>query len=243
MDYYLRKAIEVFSITLTTLTMVSCSWLNAGQVYTAKRAKNPPLIVVGPVENRDPKYNPHLGRNLADRLVFELFRRGYDPYLASDEQILKAMDTKETASKLEPSRPALPAKEPTEGALDEEDIPTVVEPTILLPDRFRNLAGETQPSNQSSVFNRLGSSEVIRLAKLSGMKFFIQTAISRTEQGVLLDVRENTFIFLEVWSSDGRRLGLVHYNVHDRTLQEAKLLDEVGPDLADEIIKIIASEK
>jgi hypothetical protein len=104
----------------------------------------------------------------------------------------------------------------------------------LLPERLRSIAGEhAAPGPEQRFDNRHLTMEEIRtLAKSNTFDYYIQGAISRTETGLLLETKESTLVFLEIFDAEGRRVGAINMSLDDATLRQASFLRTITERIA-----------
>ena len=104
----------------------------------------------------------------------------------------------------------------------------------LLPDRLRSIAGELQPPDaiETGEERQLTMREIRDLSAHNKFDYYIQGAISRTESGLLLDLEESTFVFLEIFDARGERVGAINLSIDDATLKKASFLQTVSEQIA-----------
>lgn len=137
-------------------------------------------------------------------------------------------------SVVENSRPARRSRVTEDGYIDAYD-PKQYDATYdLLPRRLRDIAGETRAPERvvQPDARRLSAEEIQRISGSSQLDYFIQGAIGRTETGLLLEVEENTLVFLEIFDPQGRRVGAVNFVIDNETLKRASFLQEISQEIA-----------
>ncbi len=137
-------------------------------------------------------------------------------------------------SVVENARPARRSRVTEDGYIDAYD-PRDYDATYdLLPRRLRGIAGETRAPERivKPDARRLSAQEIERISGKSDLDYFIQGAIGRTETGLLLEVEENTLVFLEIFDPQGRRVGAVNFVIDDDTLKRATFLQEISQEIA-----------
>ncbi len=105
----------------------------------------------------------------------------------------------------------------------------------IFPQRLQSLAGEISPlrPQQSPSARHLAATEIAKLGASQEFDFFIQGAVATTEQGVLLEVEQDSLVFLHVYGKTGEQLGALNFTVSRENLRNAAFLKEVVGRIAD----------
>lgn len=236
-------------LALAALNSISCWWMNGSVRAVAVQRTSRGALAIGHIENRDLRYNPFSARNFIDMLEFELIRRGYSTieadYSGLQQQKPAAAPPSGPAPAPAPApeaaapAAAAPGSASAPGAAPAANVPPRSGPPTdesydLLPERLRNIAGEgTAAVRQSRIEDRLlTSAEIKQLGQANQFQYFMQGAVGRTESGILLDAEENTLVFIQVYSREGRKVGAINFTVSDRSLHQADFLQNVAERIA-----------
>lgn len=122
----------------------------------------------------------------------------------------------------------------TEGESPRRPLPIRDDTRDMLPEELKYIAGEQAPRElRTGPEERLLKQREIEAIGAKGeFDYYVQGAIGRMETGYLLELEENTLIFLEIYNKEGRKVGAINFTVDNRTLQQADFLRDVAERIA-----------
>jgi len=198
-------------IILSFLLLLHCG---LPRVYAARIVQPKATVGIGYIENRDSRYSPYAGSNFISMLEFELIESGYTiirPKIA-DPKTQHASTASAVAKKTESAQ-----KSPT----DTSD---------LLPERMRHVAGEQKP--QPSHNRKSGTPEsFVSAQEIAAMgeqfDYYLEGAVSKTETGQLLEIKEGSMIFIHLYDRNGKRLGAINFTSSKANILEPTFMKKV----------------
>lgn len=227
------KVPELIRIAGLSVLLVTATCQSAVQLTLMEADR--PHILIGHIENRDLRFNPYDHKNFADMLSFELIRAGYTVSSLDFNARMTRQDKSPTggtdATHPAEDYPLLPAQETyiDSKVLNERD-----PAGDMLPRAFRNLAGEARqlPSTPVAEPKRLLPEEIRKYIAGSNAQFFFQGSIGRSESGMLLELSEDTLIFLEIHDRRGSKIAAMNVVLENRSLKRAELLRKTAIQIA-----------
>ena len=188
---------------------------------------------IGYIENRDYRYTPHNTGNFKNMLEYELAELGYRTTLIKQEHLdgLNAPETSPNSKNQNRENEQANVKMSPGRDTDEELTRDLLPPTL------KNVAGEKglvqiRNSDEPHRIGPLDGEKIKLLAAKHKFDFYIQGAFGDNQTGPFLETRENVFIFLEVYNSQGAKVGIINFRVEDRSLREADFLKNVCERIA-----------
>lgn len=222
---------ELIRIVGLSVLLVSATCQSAVQLTLMEADR--PHILIGHIENRDLRFNPYDHKNFADMLSFELIRAGYTVSSLDFNARMTRQDKSPTDDATHPPEdyPLLPAQETY---IDSKFLKESDPAGDMLPRAFRNLAGEARqlPSTPVAEPKRLLPEEIRKYIAGSNAQFFFQGSIGRSESGMLLELSEDTLIFLEIHNQNGSKIAAMNVVLENRSLKRAELLRKTAIQIA-----------
>lgn len=195
----MRYIRKIFTTIL--LGTVSFSCISNLKVEGTKQEEKPKaIIMLGHLENRDTRYIPYTSENFRDMLKFEFLKAGFE---------IDKMDP-EDYSYYFPKDEYLPSDKIGD-----------------LPLKFKPSAGENFFPYRRHTTKNLNSKQINFLADATKFTYFIQGAVALHTDGRILEAKESNFIFLNIYNSAGRQVGMINFTIEERTLYEAELLKKL----------------
>lgn len=174
-------------------------------------------VALGFIEDRNDRFTPFATENLRDMLRYEFIDRDY-----------RIVDL--DLSALQPPAPATTAPP----ARENQGSRSTPNATDLLPQRLQQMAGELSAYrlDQDPRRRLLTPAEIAKVGAAQDFDFFVQGAVATTERGVLLEVEQDSLVFLHIFARNGERLGVINFTVSRENLRAAEFLRDVTARLA-----------
>lgn len=214
-----RNLMKSKVLIISLFLVISCR--DYGQVRFAQyQEAEGNRVILGHFENRDMRFTPFTARNFQDMLRFELLLRGYSAGFLEREDWLRLEDGQETHS--------------VPGEIEAADSDSY--DLSVLPPSLGDVAGQISPradARRTAEPRRLGRVEIMdTLADLEA-DYFIQGAIGRGETGTILEIEEQSLVFVEVYGVDGNIVGVLNHRVRKANLADVDYLKVVCERIAE----------
>lgn len=205
---------RILYILLCISALLGC---NKDLVRGVKREISPvSKLAIGFVEYRKLYPTEYVDKNFRDMLQFEFLQEGYS---IIEFENTKTASLKKRESKLSPEKPKGSGEEP---AYSDE----------LLPELLKDAAGENKRPELKLTEKHLEPSEIQKIAKEFGFRYFLQGAISVSDTLDYLDNEKNSLVFLHVYNDKGEKVGMISFAIDEKNLYNTKLLKEVCKEIA-----------
>ena len=165
---------------------------------TKQKAKPVSHILLGPIENRDLRYHPHINENFRDMIKFDLIEAGYAVEKIELNQNLEKYKTEE-----------------------------MVKDTIGgLPLLLRKSAGENGFTEIYK--KQLNAKQIFELSDEYNFDYFLQGSLALHTNGKILDSIDHNLFFLDIYSKEGIQIGMIRFAIEEKTIYEANLMKNLS---------------
>lgn len=194
-------------------------------------------ILIGYIENRETWMSGFTTSNFRDMLKYEFVESGFSVLDLYNQTIVKEEKQKKKKFKGKVKAKITSKKKKGKAIFDDETPEYMAEEESITVqerqpeqdiageqkenDKYFQIAGENLMLKDAWKYKRLGKKEIVKLAKKTHSKFFIQGALSIQDNNEFIDTKKSSFIFLSIFDAQGELVGMINFAVEEDSLYEA----------------------